>query len=144
MNFKHGICNALEVLQPGVEWSTMGGGKDKKVLTRAVDLIDIHSIAVSSSDDMRDDLEAGELEEIQCFFTLTTKSGDIHVFEALNKEESNRIVLGVKNIAGRYSNLTVAGDPRVIVEFYDNSANPQEIVLPFDRAIVQVSHSFLG
>jgi hypothetical protein len=144
MNFKPGICNALEVLQPGIEWSTMGGGKDKQVLTRSVDLIDIHSIGVSSSDDMRDDLEAGDLEEVQCFFTLTTKSGDIHVFEALNKDESNRIVLGIKNAAGRYSNLAVAGDPRVMVEFYDNSVNPQEIRLPFDRAIVHVSHSFLG
>eukprot|EP00980_Cylindrotheca_fusiformis_P001326 scaffold333_cov133-Cylindrotheca_fusiformis.AAC.52 len=138
MNFKPGVCNALEVVQPSIEWTTMGGGKDKKVMTQSVDLVDIHSIAVSSIDDMRDDLEAGEVEEIQCFFTLTTKSGDVHVFESLNKDESNRIVLGIKNIAGRYSNLTIAGDPRVIVEFFDNSANAQEIVLPFDRAIVQM------
>lgn len=144
MNFKAGVCNALEVFQPEIEWSTMGGGKDTKILTRSVSLIDIHSITVSSTDDMRDNLEPGESEEIQCFFTLTTKSGDIHVFEAMNIKESNRLVLGIKNISGRYSSLIVAGDPRVMVEFFDNSADPQEIRLPFERAIVQVSHAFLG
>jgi len=144
MTLKPGVCNALEVFQPEIEWSTMGGGKETKILTRSVSLIDIHSITVSSTDDMRDSLEPGEKEEIQCFFTLTTKSGDIHVFEAMNIKESNRLVLGIKNISGRYSSLIVAGDPRVMVEFFDNSADPQEIRLPFERALVQVSHSFLG
>lgn len=144
MNFKAGACNALEVFQPEIEWSTMGGGKDTKILTRSVSLLDIHSISVSSTNDMRDKVEDGESEEIQCFFTLTTKSGDIHVFEAMNIDRSKRLVLGIRNISGRYSNLIVAGDPRVMVEFFDNSSDPQEIRLPFERAIVQVSHAFLG
>ncbi|CAJ1932115.1 unnamed protein product [Cylindrotheca closterium] len=143
MNFKTGVCNALEVFQPEIEWSTMGGGKETKILTRSVSLLDIHSVSVSSADDMRDNLEAGEIEEIQCFFTLTTKTGDIHVFEAMHINESKRLVLGIKNISGRYSNLVVAGDPRVVVEYFDNSSDPQEIRLPFERAIVQVSHAFL-
>ncbi|CAJ1946824.1 unnamed protein product [Cylindrotheca closterium] len=143
MNFKTGVCNALQVFQPEIEWSTMGGGKDTKILTRSVSLLDIHSVSVSSADDMRDNLEAGEIEEIQCFFTLTTKTGDIHVFEAMHINESKRLVLGIKNISGRYSNLVVAGDPRVVVEYFDNSSDPQEIRLPFERAIVQVSHAFL-
>jgi len=86
MNFKPGVCNALEVFQPEIEWSTMGGGKDKKILTRSVSMLDIHSIAVSSTNDMRDNLEAGEQEEIQCFFTMTTKSGDIHVLRGNGSE----------------------------------------------------------
>ena len=144
MNFKAGICNALEIFQPEIEWSTMGGGKGEKILTRSVPLLDIHSMTVSSIDDLRDNLEAGESEDVQCFFTMTTKSGDIHVFEAMNIDESKRLVLGIKNICGRYSNLIVAGDPRVFVEFFDNSSGPQEIRLPFERAVVQVSHAFLG
>lgn len=141
--YKPGVCNAVEISQPTIEWSTLGGGKQPNILTRSIELMDIHSIIVSTSDDVKGKMDSNDGEDIQCFFTVTTKSGDVHVFEALSKEESHRLVIGIKNLTGRFSKLMVAGDERVLTEYFDIKSNPAELQLVTEQAMIVLSHTFL-
>lgn len=144
LQFRAGVCNALDLAQPSIQWSTMGGGKQPQILTRSIEIMDIHSITVSTSKDVKGKMNANDDEDVQCFFTLTSKSGNVHVFEALNKEECHRLVIGIKNINGRYSKLMVAGDEDVLPEYFDVEKNPEELQLVPEQAMMILSHAFLN
>ena len=145
-----GICNVQQVVPPMLEFTTMGGGKGNEVETRVVKLLDIHSIATSpNAEEMRDDMEDGEEEaggeaddDLQCFFTITTKDGEVHVMEAITPDESQRLVTGIKNLSARLSKQLIAGDARLLTDFYDNQGEPEEIQFSPEEAMIRLSHSF--
>lgn len=144
-----GICNTLQVQAPYLEWATLGGGQQDGVETTAISLLDVHSIATSNEDDVQkiddgtshDDEE--EKEDLDCFFYLTTKQGQIHVMEAITADESQRLVAGVKNLTSRLSRQLIAGDTNVLADFFDNSQEPDEIKVTIEEAMVRVSHALL-
>ncbi len=144
-----GICNVLQVQAPYLEWATLGGGQQATVETTAVSLLDVHSIENSTVDDMptvddgnRSDDDA-EKEDLQCFFTLTTKQGQIYVMEAITADESQRLVAGVKNLTLRLSRLLIAGDNNVLDDFFDNSQEPEDIKVTEEEAMIRISHALL-
>lgn len=156
---KPGTCNSRVVQAPYLEWSTLGGGQQSGIETTAVSLLDIHSIASSNIEDMEmddgenpnneagkdddDDDDEEEKEDLQCFFSLTTKQGQIYVMEAITADESQRLVAGIKNLASRLSKQLVAGDKAVLSDFFDNSQDSDDIRVTEEEAMNRVSHLML-
>jgi hypothetical protein len=137
-----GTCNAFEVVPPKLEWSTMGGGTQNSTVTKSVSLLKIHSLAVSNSEETREDDDDDDDEDLLCFFTLTTSEGDVHIFEAITADESHRIVIGIKNVAARFSNQLIAGDTRAFTDFYDNYGGAKDVRFTPEEAMGRLSHSF--
>jgi hypothetical protein len=143
-----GICNAIQVVPPQLEWSTMGGGQQTEIETKSIGLLDIHSIAASNAEDQNDDNRGDEVveeeddDDMQCFFSVTTKQGHVHVMEAITSDESLRLVAGIKNIVARLSKQLIVGDVHAVSDFYENSGEPDEIRLTPEEAMVRLSHSF--
>ena len=143
-----GICNIVQVQAPYLEWATLGGGQQAGIETTAISLLDIHSIATSTTDDMQsldDDKvdDDDQREDLQCFFSVTTKEGQIYVMEAINADESQRLVAGIKNLTLRLSKQLIVGDKNVLCDFFDNSQEPDEIKVTEDEAMSRVSHALL-
>ena len=133
MILRPGICNAETVTQPLLLWSTMGGGKERNIETRWVGLLDIYSIIPSFTEDIHDD----ELDdEYWCFFTLTTNKGEVHIFEAITPEESQKLVIGIKNIAARLSSFLILSDNVAVHEYYDNQGEDESIQLSSNEAMI--------
>ena len=89
--------------------------------------------------------DGGHEDEFDCFFTITSQDGDIHLFEALNSEDSQRIVSGIKYNAYRLSKLLIEGNSKALLmgDFYDNSGEPQESRLSTAEAMHRLSNAFL-
>jgi hypothetical protein len=146
-----GICNVHQVQAPFLEWATLGGGQQAGIETTAISLLDIHSIGASTTDDIQalddegDDKvdDADKAEDLQCFFSITTKEGQIYVMEAINADESQRLVAGIKNLTTRLSKQLIVGDKNVLCDFFDNSQEPDEIKVTEDEAMTRVSHALL-
>lgn len=143
-----GTCNALQVQAPYLEWATLGGGQQSGIETTAVSLLDIHSITTSTLEDMTLDedgkeTDENEVEDLQCFFSLTTKQGQIHVMEAISADEAQRLVVGIKNLAARLTQLLITGDKTVLSDFFDNTQEPEHIRVTEDEAMIRISHGLL-
>lgn len=154
-----GICNAIQVQAPCLEWTTMGGGQQEGTSSTVVSLLDIHSISTSyventaGLDDDENDKEATakeqqpqtqeEEEDLRCFFTVTTKQGKVYVMEAITADESQRLVAGVKNLAARLSRQLIAGDDTILPDFFDNADEPDEIRFTIEEAMLQLSNTLL-
>lgn len=142
-----GNSNGDKMLQPTLEWSTMGGGWSRtgtsNVVTTSVDLLSIHSLLDSSDVEEERDDDGADV----CFFTITTKAGNVHVFEAQSYEERDRIVNGLKNVIARLAYHLVAGDVQVSTELYSEDDGLMSGELPSLRtrpqAMNDFSHSFL-
>jgi hypothetical protein len=89
--------------------------------------------------------EMGDLEEeFECFFTITSQDGEVHLFEALNTEDAQRIVAGIRCNAYRLSNLLIEGNSNALMtDFYDNTGEPTETRLSAPEAMNRLSHAFL-
>lgn len=86
---------------------------------------------------------AGE-DEFDCFFTVTSQDGEIHLFEALNSEDCLHVVAGIRYSAQRLSRLLVEGDVNALLsDFYDNSREPAESCLPPNEVMNRLSNAFL-
>jgi hypothetical protein len=121
----------------------MEGGIQKDIETKSVSLLNIHSLAASNSEETgEDDDDDDDDENILCFFTLTTSEGDVHVFEAITADESHRLVIGIKNVAARFSNQLIAGDTRAFTDFYDNHGGAEDVRFTPEEAMGRLSHSF--
>jgi hypothetical protein len=152
MLLRPGICNAETTAPPQLVWSTMGGGMATRVETRSVALLKIHSITNSPTDDDddegRDDNNGhddnNDEQERNCFFTLTTNEGEVHVFETIATEESDRLVSGIKNLVARLSAQLISGDEKAFADFYNSSGRgeSEEIQFTPEEAMVRLSHSF--
>jgi hypothetical protein len=143
MILRPGTCNALRVVQPQLEWSTLGGGMAVEIETRSIGLLDIHSISTSALEENRDDEEEeSDGEDLLCFFTITTKAGHVHVFESITSEQSFRLVSGIKNISARISAQLISGDINAFTEFYRNAGETEDVRFSPPQAMVRLSHSF--
>ena len=149
-----GTCNSLLIQAPYLEWATLGGGQQTDIETTSVSLLDIHSIATSTAEDMdlddddsnseqKDDDYEAEQEDLQCFFSLTTKEGKVFVMEAITADESQRLVVGVKNLVSRLAKQLVAGDKTVLSDFFDNVNDTDDIRLSTEEAMNRLSHLLL-
>jgi hypothetical protein len=125
----------------------MGGCTRGVVETKSISLLQIHSVTSSNIDEDSDsnlDVEdEEENEELQCLFTVTTTNGDVHVFEAITPEETVRLVTGIKNISARFAGLVIAGNSRVLEEFYDQHGDPDAATLTQSEALAKLSHALL-
>jgi len=169
--FRPGICSKRTIIQPVIEWKTMIGGKSKCVENRTLTLLNIDAISTSNSrgnekrpaspenntgsggdtatlDWCNSTLALGEMgdsdDEFNCFFTITSQDGDIHLFEALNSEDAQRIVAGIRCNAYRLSNSLIEGNTNALMtDFYDNSNEPPETQLSAPEVMNRLSHVFL-
>lgn len=144
MSFRPGVCSARKIVGPSIEWTTMGGGKVKAVETQSIGLFEIDAVVVSNIRNELDPISSQQYEdELDCFFSITSRYGDVFLFEALSAEESHRIVTGIRSIAFRLSSQLIAGDSKTVSEYFDNSSEPQEMQLRRNAAMMKISHAYL-
>ena len=118
-------------------------------------MLKIHSVTNSPTDNNKNDSPDDD-EERNCFFTLTTQDGQVHVFETIATEESDRLVKGIQNLVARLSTQLIAGDVNAVCDFYNNSNNnnnnnnsnnnisgeAEKMEFTPEEAMVRLSHSF--
>ena len=117
-------------IQPKLQWSTMAGGKSNRILTTSIPLLKIHSILTSNDstadaifrgvpmDDFDDD-STNLSNRNDCFLTITSKRGDVHVFETNCVEDRDIVLSGLRNVITCLSFHLITGDARSSVELYD-------------------------
>jgi hypothetical protein len=66
--------------------------------------------------------EEGDDDRELCFFTVTTDTGDVHIFEASSPGERDQIVNGLKNVIARLAFHVIAGDTTASSELYNEDA----------------------
>lgn len=144
-NFKPGVCTSKKIVGPAIQWTFFGGGKGVNgTETVSIDLFDIDAITVSNIRNDLDPINSEEYEdELDCFFSITSKQGDVYMFEALSPEESHRIVSGIKNISFRMSSQVIAGDSKAVADFFDNSQEPEDTHLRKNAAMLKISNAYL-
>jgi len=82
-------------------------------------------------------------DEFDCFFTITTQDGQIHLFEALDAEDCRRIIAGIRFNAQRLSRLLIEGDSSALMsDFYDNSKEPEDSVLSDGMVLNRLSNAY--
>mmetsp|Transcript_17010 Transcript_17010/g.23631 ORF Transcript_17010/g.23631 Transcript_17010/m.23631 type:complete len:447 (+) Transcript_17010:227-1567(+) len=144
---KQGNSAGENVVQPRLEWSTMGGGFSD-VVTRSVELLDIYAVHDSTGVEEERDDTAPDTEQEITLFSITTKKGVVHVFEAQSSGERDRIVNGLKNLTARFAYFLIAGDANISSELFTEE-DPDETTgeLPSLRkpsqAMGAISHAFL-
>jgi len=120
-----------ECIQPRLEWSTVTGGQTFEVATTSIGLLDIMSISASSDDvDTSQQEEEDSLKEGLCFFTITSKEGDVYMFESNSQDERNSLVNGLKNVISRLSWSIVVGDIVAVVEMYQDATVDDTVGTP--------------
>eukprot|EP00545_Synedropsis_sp_CCMP1620_P005027 CAMPEP_0119005240 /NCGR_PEP_ID=MMETSP1176-20130426/1606_1 /TAXON_ID=265551 /ORGANISM="Synedropsis recta cf, Strain CCMP1620" /LENGTH=469 /DNA_ID=CAMNT_0006957027 /DNA_START=15 /DNA_END=1424 /DNA_ORIENTATION=- len=143
MYIRPGDCNGSVIMHPSLVWGTAAGGYSRlqQVHTFSVGLMDIHAIMDSMDSDADDQDEEGLF-----FFSVTTNSGEVHLFECPTEDERDRLVAGIKNVIARMSFSLVTGDDVVMAELYGGDEE-EEGELPSLRTPHQemgtVSHEFL-
>jgi hypothetical protein len=143
MRIRLGNSHGVKLVQPQLQWTAMGGGH-AQVVTEGVDLLDIQNVLDSADgDDIRDD---GGLEDM-CFFSVTSTTGDVYLFETSSYEERDRVVNGIKNLIARLSFHLAAGNEGVSAELYSEDYGQMSGDLPSLRTPTQsmniISHAFL-
>ena len=114
----------------------------------SINLLGIDVVAVSNVKNELDRNDGSTVDdsiydELDCFFTITTKDGEVYLFEALSSEESHRIVTGIKNLAFRLSSSVLAGDASCVADFFDNTNEPSKTQLGVKEAMLRISNAFL-
>ena len=172
MVFRPGVCSAEKIVEPAIEWRTMVGGKSTIVETKAMELFSIDSVNTSNDGGtvkletipntakppIREDKEeasqnismcnisfsSNKEEEFDCFFTITSEDGEIHLFEGLNKDDCYRVVAGIRYSAQRLTEILIEGDSSALIpNFYDNSQVPEESKLTEKEVLNKLSNIFL-
>ena len=144
MYIQPGHSNGPYIVHPKLVWKSDPGSRPQKSdeLSFAVDILDIHSVMDSIDDAVTETAEEGDL----CFFSVTTNSGDVHLFECLSEEERDRVASGIKNVIARMAYSLVVGDNHVITELY-SEGEQDEGELPAlkteGQELADISHAFL-
>jgi hypothetical protein len=147
MYVRQGCYQSSQILHPRLEWPT----PEQQWTTErpgTVNLMDIQSIYDSSEDEVRDDFEHDTTEPMDlCFFSITTKTGQVHMFEAATPAERDWIVTGLKNIIVRLSYHLTVGDPAISEELFSGEYEYGSGDLPTLKTPVQamneIAHAFL-
>ena len=130
----------LEWPAPGDKWVRDGPGPP------FINFMDIQSISDSSDDEVRDDAEAVETMDL-CFFSITSKNGDVYMFESASPAERDWIVTGIKNVIIRLSYHLTVGDPAVSAELfsgeYDHATGDLPSLKTPVQAMNEIAHAFL-
>ena len=149
-----------DAIQPKLQWSTMAGGKSSLVVTTSICLLHIHSILTTTSSteggsfsgiDMQDEeddeyRESASNTQNNCFLTITSERGQVHMFEAESEEARDRLLNGLRNVITRLSFHLIAGDARASVELYhENPTGDGELPrLPNPRLNMnRIAHALL-
>lgn len=142
MFVRPGDYRGRSLSQPRLEWRTVDGGWSRftgaSSTLISVGLLDIHSIM----DRVEEDEEHGENF---CFFSITTKGGDVHVLECADESERDRVVTGIHNLMSQISKSIITGDDTVTKELYASNAE-EEGELPlrtYAQSLKSASHDFL-
>jgi hypothetical protein len=144
MYLKPGDCRGQCISHPKLVWNSVAGGRyGSDVISFSMDILNIHSIL----DAIDDPTSETTSEENLGFFSITTQSGEIHLFECLSSEEKDRVTTGIKNMLARMAYSIIAGDNNVLTELYGD-LSPDEGQLPALKTISQslndISHAFLN
>jgi hypothetical protein len=147
MYIQPGDCTGPYTTHPKLVWTSdhQGGWSRQtgpEVRTLSVDILDIHAIMDTMDDPVGDNAD----EEDLCFFSITTNSGDVHLFECLSEQERDRVATGIKNVIARMSYSLVAGDNHVVTELYDGDKQDEGDLPPLKteaQALASISHAFL-
>lgn len=125
----------------------------RSVVTRSVGLLQVHSVGQSADEpaqeeenESREDdvtVAATAIDQPQCYFTITSDDGEVHVFETASPEDCTKLVRGMQHLIARFSSQVVRGDTSAIMDFY-NLKDPAEIRFTPEEAMMRVSHSFLA
>jgi hypothetical protein len=121
-----GSTGEAEMIQPKLEWTTVPGGLSVDMVTTCLPLLNIHSIitrAHNNDDTLGDELE---LDDDMCFFTITSRQGHVHVFEANTPDQRDAIVDGLQNAIARLAFHLVAGDSTASTELYNDDRRMQQ------------------
>mmetsp|Transcript_8295 Transcript_8295/g.12711 ORF Transcript_8295/g.12711 Transcript_8295/m.12711 type:complete len:447 (+) Transcript_8295:235-1575(+) len=144
---KQGNSGGENIIQPRLEWSTMGGGFSD-IVTKSVELLDIYAVHDSTGvEEERDDTVQNAEQEIT-LFSITTKKGVVHVFEAQTPQERDRIVNGLKNLIARFAYFLIAGDANISSELFaeedpDDTTGELPSLKKPSQAMGAISHAFL-
>lgn len=147
MFVRKGSYQGSRIVQPRLEWPT----PEQQWTTEqpgTVNLMDIQSITDSSEDDVRDDLDAETTEPMDlCFFSITTKDGEVYMFESGSPAERDWIVTGLKNVIVRLAFHLTVGDPNISAELFSaeyeyGSGDLPSLKTP-TQAMNEIAHSFL-
>jgi hypothetical protein len=76
MRIRLGNSHGVKLVQPQLQWTSMGGGH-ARVVTEGVNLLDIQNELDSTDGDAI--LDDGGLEGM-CFFSVTTTTGNVFLF----------------------------------------------------------------
>jgi hypothetical protein len=114
-----GVAGSESAIQPKLEWTTLAGGRNFEVDTSSLALLRILSITGSAQEMM----EEGDDDKDLCFFTVTSDTGDVHIFEASSPGERDQIVNGLKNVIARLTFHLIAGDTTASSELYAANAD---------------------
>lgn len=147
MFVKQGSYQGSHIVHPRLEWPT----PEQQWTTETpgtINLMDIQSICDSSEDEVRDDVEADTTEVMDlCFFSITSKHGQVYMFESASPAERDWIVTGLKNIIVRLSYHLTVGDPAISSELFGAEYEYASGDLPTLKTPVQamneVAHAFL-
>ena len=126
-----GSTGTLMDIQPKLEWSTLAGGSMTHIMTTSIPLLKIHSILthVEMDDESKEDdgiyPEGASKPRLgdhdSNFLTITSESGDVHMFEADTLEERDNLVNGLRNVCARLAFHLITGDATASTELYDAS-----------------------
>ena len=146
MFIQPGHCKGPFIVHPKLVWKSPPGdwsrrsGSDK--LSIEIDLLEIHCVMDSIEDDTTESTDDGDT----CVFSITTNSGDIHLFESFSEIERDRVVSGIKNVIARMSYSIILGDNHLMTELY-GEGEQDEGELPAlktdAQALADITHSFL-
>ena len=111
-----GETGSSEAIQPKLQWSTMPGGMHLQRLTTTVNLLQVMNVStqVGELEDGDDDIDDRDL----CFWSLTTTSGEVHIFEAASAKQKEKMVAGLSNILSRLAFHLIVGDTQASNELY--------------------------
>jgi hypothetical protein len=146
MFVRQGNYQGSTIVHPRLEWPTPEQQFWTTEQPGTVNLMDIQSISDSAQDEVRDDIEVLETMDL-CFFSITSKNGDVYMFESSSPVERDWIVTGLKNVIVRLSYHLTVGDPGVSSELFSAEHDDMTGDLPTLRTRVQamneVAHAFL-
>jgi len=138
LTIKPGLAQGSRLLEPNLRWTNLNDSLGEGT---CVSLLGIHSIRTSLNPD----------DDENPFFTITTKTGDVHVFESPTISERNHIVHGIKNVVAWLSYHLITGNMAtgtVLVSDLDEQRGEAMGELPSLKTPVQamneLSHDFLS
>jgi len=77
-----------------------------------------------------DNINSPDVGVESCFLTITSESGDVHMFEANSVEERDELVNGLRNVIARLSFHLMTGDATASVELYKDDEGLEDGDLP--------------